>query len=307
MPPSERGFFIEIIIMELLSDRGNLHNLTAVSFIRNGFSTRIKNIVSCQRLASNVDVYWEASEQFGYMGLSYYFPELKETKTYKNKLYRYGWWRLATLPGEVEEGFTNKDDLFEHCKRQFHPENYKIEDHYGFNPRGKGIDFEFHRTPNTLKTEYGELFSNLKIAQHILDKVDEFSTEHFDDNTISVHMRTWVDCHWRRPTVFSFESYIEAMMQHQGSKFFISTDECGVIPKLKEIFGDENIITYPNSTERYVGFFVDLLLLSKNDKIIGSLLSTFTELAWWFSGTKAEIEIPYPKKIIQYQDPQFKI
>ena len=65
--------------MQLTEDR-KVPSLISVSDRTHGFATRVKNIVSAQRLADDVSVYWEESAKFGYKELGYYFTDLKEGK-----------------------------------------------------------------------------------------------------------------------------------------------------------------------------------------------------------------------------------
>ena len=63
------------------------------------------------------------------------------------------------------------------------------------------------------------------------------------------------------------------------------------------MFFGEKIIIYPktNFDRLENGFLkeglIELFLLSKTKHIIGSYLSSFTEMAWWLGGCKAKIEI----------------
>ena len=46
--------------------------------------------------------------------------------------------------------------------------------------------------------------------------------------------------------------------------------------------------------------FIELLLLSKCDKIIGTYASSFDEVAWWMSGCKSKVIIPKPQKFDEH-------
>ena len=89
------------------------------------------------------------------------------------------------------------------------------------------------------------------------------------------------------------------MSYDKNTKFFVCSDSASVIEKLKKIFGDR-ILTYSRhsdletSRSTRVGAqddLAELLLLSKNKIIIGSYISTFTEMAWYFGGAKAKVII----------------
>ena len=48
------------------------------------------------------------------------------------------------------------------------------------------------------------------------------------------------------------------------------------------------------SIQSTVDAFIDLMLLSKCDTIVGTYASTFAEVAWWLGDTKPKVIIPEP-------------
>ena len=85
----------------------------------------------------------------------------------------------------------------------------------------------------------------------------------------------------------------------KNSNFYVTADTSLMVEKLKDRYGDRIIyrptlvdLGYRNSKEGIVDAMIDLLLLSKNDVLIGTYMSTFTELAWWFNGCKSKVIIP---------------
>ena len=126
-------------------------------------------------------------------------------------------------------------------------------------------------------------------------EVDSFC-ELFDEDTVSVHLRCWVEkCrstkHRRRK--FRMEKYYEILDEMPDKKFFVATDSKGGLKLMIARYGKDRIIarTQPRSftVEGNVASLIDLLLLSKNDTIVGSFHSTFTEMAWWFGGCKSKV------------------
>lgn len=281
-------------------------NLTSVNLVGHGLASRLKKIVSVQRLAQNPTVFWEPSEIFKYRELSHYITGLNEVDSYEDRDWRDGRWRLALVDDEVPEGFTNKDVVFEYCKKQKYPNQYKVADHYGFDPNGVGIDFEFQRIPSKLKVEYGELFSQLQFTDHIVDQVQAFKNKHFEENTVSLHIRSWYDCVWRKPALFDLNTYAKLMTQYPDSKFFLSTDDVRVEEALVSAFGASRFITLPMEDE-YEFHLLNLLLLAENKTIIGSLLSTYTEVAWWLGGATADVKIAYKDDLLQFMDTTYHI
>ena len=80
--------------------------------------------------------------------------------------------------------------------------------------------------------------------------------------------------------------------------FFVSSDEYYeqdynqfFLDRLKDKFGDRIFHHRGNSTSLRTAL-IDLLLLSKNKIIIGTHFSSFSEVAWFFSGGKSKIILP---------------
>ncbi len=190
-------------------------------------------------------------------------------------------WRLHVFPEDrLEEGFAAS----------------KLAMGYGGTKGdGKDIDFEYARIPPSLQETYLGLIRKLKIKAPLLEYVDQFAAEHFDEDTVSVHMRTWMTDSWdkapkRHAHFFKLEAYIAAIEARLPHKVFLSSDNASYAEKLKDRFGDA-LIMLPddhsfNSTEEA---FVSLLLLSRNATLYGSNVSTFTEMAWWYSGCQSRV------------------
>lgn len=273
-----------------------LDNVTSRCYFANGFATRIKNIVSCHRIANNVQVYWDANcKPFYYKKLNEYFPDLVETDEYVSKTWRQGW-RLATFPGEIGEGFSNKDAIFEEFDSPI-----VIPSH----GKGRCIDYEYHRIPQPIIDDYLKIFSELRIKDSFLETADKFAKENFNSETVSVHIRNWVDFA-PRGKMHTLSPFIDLMAEHPTSKFFVSTDSPNNIKILKETFGDDRIISYCG-TDPSFDVFIDLLLLSKNRNLIGSVMSTFSEVAWWLGGATAKVKIAYGPKTMKYMYPKHHI
>ena len=88
------------------------------------------------------------------------------------------------------------------------------------------------------------------------------------------------------------DKFLDLMSEYKDCKFFVSTDYYPAIEYLREELGKDRIINYPHSDEN-IDCFIEILLLSKNKVLIGSPMSTFTEVAWWFSGCKSEVKIAW--------------
>jgi hypothetical protein len=145
----------------------------------------------------------------------------------------------------------------------------------------------------------------------IKKEVEEFATK-FDNNTISVNIRSWADTKVpgrsdlvlrhagakdRSETLFSLEKVYRMLDKEEGSSFFVSCDSEEVLRNITRRYG-RRVISYPHSVK--VGdrlskrgmqeALIDLLLLSKNNRLKVSAYSTFSEVAWWFGGCTASVE-----------------
>ena len=171
----------------------------------------------------------------------------------------------------------------------------------------QSIDSEYHRIPETLKKELIFYFNKLQPVKKIREIIERES-EKIDDNTIGLHVRRgdfqnkkYVS---RMGSDDKFFSLIEEeIKKNKNVKFFLATDGINTEDIFKRKFRDRIIIyqkrekgifhtngkKIPVSRDSVIGSqdaLVDIYLLSKCSKIIGTKLSTFTEWAWWFGGCK---------------------
>lgn len=243
-----------------------------------GFSNRIKNIVSCYRMSDDVEILWDkvVSRCRNQIDISIldYFPNLKLTDTIEGKESRIGW-RLEVFDDDLPEGFEEDKNLSKST----------------CSSNGQGIDFEYQRIPQKVKDSYIQCFKKLDINPIILEMVNSFSEKEFDQDTISVHIRSWFDCGQRQNMFYNIQKFFDIMDQYEYGKFFIATDDQSILPEIKLRYGESRIITYPYPDE-YIGF-VDQLLLSKNNELIASPTSTFSEVAWWFSECKSNVKVAW--------------
>ena len=259
--------------------------MTIVADLQAGLANRIKNIISCLRIDPDVEVVWNSTlhSPSGLVGtkLNDYFSNLKECKNVDNKRVRSSW-RFEVFPDELPKNFSTIDDKIEKLfGKKFKP----------IIPHGKTIDFEYERIPEEIKKSYIECFNKLKIEESILESVEKFSKS-FDDGTISVHIRTWHDDPPRNQKLFDMTKVLSLMKEYTDSNFFVTSDSMSAINYLKQEFGENRILTYPHNNEN-LDCFIEILLLSKNKILIGSPISTFSEMAWWFSGCKSKVKIPW--------------
>ena len=150
---------------------------------------------------------------------------------------------------------------------------------------------------------YGKYIDNIIINQNIINIINKFSKQ-FNENTISVHIRSWNCTHWdksnkngnpskakqRHKDQFNFNRFIEEMKKYSNNNFFVASDNILYINELSKIFGDKIIFfnQKENLNQKMIDF-IDILLLSKNKIIIGTYNSTFTKSAWIFSKFNSEL------------------
>ena len=132
-----------------------------------------------------------------------------------------------------------------------------------------------------------------------------------------VHIRSWYCDKRRFHSNEIFEQEIDKLDPDQ--KFFFCSDNSDVQKHFIEKYGDR-VVTYErqifndprlaesghhDDIQLTTDAFIELLILSKCSKIIGTYLSTFDEIAWWMGGCRSEVIIPRPLDFDQaYHDTQ---
>ena len=177
----------------------------------------------------------------------------------------------------------------------------------------RNIDFMYNEIPTNLLEEYKNYFKILQPIDSIQSKINTYSNSNFNDNTISVHIRSWSRNgeNSRRNALFNIKMYenkliscIENADNLTNLKFFLASDSSDVIDYFtNKSTIKEYIITYPRKTKLDISRdipegvqedLIELYLLGKNKKIIGSHFSTYTEVAWYLAGCPKDITIISP-------------
>jgi len=186
--------------------------------------------------------------------------------------------------------------------------NFSANDKYGRN-----IDYMYNKIPKNVINAYLPYFKRIKLIPELEQKVNDFASANFDEYTISMHIRSWNRNgeNGRRDHLFDkekFEKEMENKMEEyfaqnidQYCKFFLTTDS----QEVKDYFTKEStykdmIITYPRKTslnnsrdfkEGVQEDAIELFLLGKNNALIGSHFSTYSEVAWWLAGCPHDVTI----------------
>lgn len=255
-----------------------------------GVSNRIKCLLSTMRLADmlkkDVIVYWPRNwacrcdfadlfENHVFEIDSEGFERLAARANSDNKIEILDTWgALLSVRGDLGDGFPNRSE----------------QDSSGM------IDFEYEKISLKAKEAYLRYVRTLRPNSYIRDEVARFA-EHFDKSTVSVSIRSWVECEERATSLFRIENVFHHMDKCAGS-FFVSCDSMQVLESLRGRYG-ARVLTYPKRTvindrrsrEGMQDILIDMLLLGKNSRMIASYLSTYPEVAWWLGGCTGEVEL----------------
>lgn len=176
----------------------------------------------------------------------------------------------------------------------------------------RDIDFMYNLIPDNVKREYISFFDNISLNTNLQDIVDNFSDNNFNQNSISVHIRSWNRNAelGRRSSLFQMDKFEKEMKNrinnNQENNFYLTSDSSQVINYFTDLNNRpdspfyQRIITYPRNTtldnsrdfpEGIQEDLIELYLLSKNKSIIGSHFSTYTEVSWWLAGCPEDITI----------------
>ena len=266
-----------------------------VSTIDSGLGNRIKCLLSCMRLDEVTKLIW---------------PRNRFTTCDFSQLFD-GDWELDSVPEEAETRFNERllvldSDPIEDGFAQEHPdkkhENGKLRKKIEVN-NGRNIDHEYERIPQSVKDSYIDQVRKLTPVKYIRDQIEEFSSVNFDEDTVSVHMRSWADDP-RRQCLFSYEDYYKHMDKMEDKTFFVCADHQSCIDTLRRRYGNR-VFDYPkrgdgnyspgtaymSTLEASQDAIIEMYLLGKNPSILGSYLSTFVEVGWWLNECKGKVTI----------------
>jgi hypothetical protein len=248
-----------------------------------GLANRMNSIYACHRSSDEVHVYWERGNKsiFDYGSPKFYFPDVIETR--QLNLPARNNWRMGTRKGELPAEFSNKQRIF---RRMWKLEQIGPTD-------GASIDFEYHRIPLHIREDYCKVIKSIRIADMFLELSDGYSNKMFSDDTMGVHIRSFIDSpEHKNRNWCGVDRYISLMDEHHQSKFFVATDDGSIIKTLKDYFGEDRIITREQNDNK-IDVFLEMLLLAKCSSLILSPFSTFSQLAWFLGGATVPVKVPY--------------
>ena len=271
-----------------------------ISSNEGGLSNRIKSLVSVIRLSNynknEYKVYWKVLDSYKKNNhiLNCSFNQLFQNNIEVNKINKksniYNSHCLLIL--EIDNLPKNFNNFKSNCSKKF-----SINDKFNRN-----IDFMYNKIPQHIKNEYIQYFKELKLIPELHQKVVDFS-EKFNETTVSVHLRSWNRKNEgsRRDYLFNIKKFEKQMLNFKETSFYLASDSKEVIQYFtnKSELKDK-IIIYPRKTnldtsrdfpEGIQEDLIELYLLSKNNIIIGSHFSSYTEVAWWLAECPKDIII----------------
>ena len=169
---------------------------------------------------------------------------------------------------------------------------------------GGYLDHGYETIPHQVIADYMNVKKFIVPRQHIIDKADKFYDQYMDKDIIGIQIRSWGECsnpsaycHGRYAN-FDILKFVERMSYYNG-KFFVSTDDPKLTLELQRLFPSRILtLDFEHDGNIFTGirndmttWLCDLLLLSKCNKMLVSVDSTFGEAAWWWGGATAHVDV----------------
>lgn len=165
------------------------------------------------------------------------------------------------------------------------------------------IDFKYTNIPSYIQTEYINVINRFTINDKILKNVSIFLKKMNNEAFTGVHIRTWKtfgslkdnrsDINRYNYFILNRHKFIEYINNTPYKNIFIATDNLYEIKFIVENIQNKNIFFYEYNDELHnmQNTFSEILILSRASELIGSSISTFTEMAWWHSKCNNNIKI----------------
>ena len=271
-----------------------------------GIGNQIKKLVSAKRLHPT------SQTDLGY------FNDLFENQELHHNGNRSGQdcntWRFIVLPqdSEILEGFnvhTTGDEVIGQGFTWHDPHS-----NWSVNEDGRNVDCEYLRIPKIYRNKILKIFEDyLTIHPGIQYCVDEFKKEY--NKFSSVHLRSFnADSFVKNGASRSGDSNPKAQARHQywnevqrkqfieyvkqlnEDVIYISSDNRLEIENLKSSCPTKKFIHYTDVYEKpfesdYSNDFLDMILLSQGIEMVLCRISTYSEVAWFFSNCNGNIKI----------------
>ena len=151
-----------------------------------------------------------------------------------------------------------------------------------------------------IKQSVFEQIKKLEPVTHIKNVVTDFKNK-FDDNIITVSVRTWKDAdrnYSSNGKFFDINKVFEEMDKHDDKQFFVTCDHQETFDEIYSRY-DDRVLYTPKRTffgdyktlEGIQDSVIDLLLGGQNGYMIGTKGSSFCDMQWWFGCGKSKVKI----------------
>lgn len=180
-------------------------------------------------------------------------------------------WRLDVEAGEVPEGFTKAYPKTKTDKPEC-------------------IDLEYNRIPENVKNAYKKYFDALRPSKEVERRMGQLPVpKHY----VGVHIRLneeWRQ--WNRSNGSGVRQFVRVMKKYpKETKFFLASCDAGIAKQVKEVFPGRILELPQKDYLDDIDAIADLYFLAKSDKLIVTFGSSFSEVAWWLGGAKAEVQV----------------
>jgi hypothetical protein len=292
-----------------------------VSTETGGLGNRLKSWVSSMRLGVDCRVHWPVTRNMPAAFDALFSNDCAVTAVPAGAA-SYGSWRFAILPEDephLPAGFATvgagAHPLVRGLGKAWWQLTGKPDDRYRFmvfpkqhsrrstRADARHIDLEYERIPQYFRDVYGAAFRRIVVRPELAATVAEWAAKNLDEHVVGVQVRTWRDDP-RRHRKYHLPSLrrLAALLDGAGpaARFFVVSDSDDIAPMLAERYGAARVLWFPRATSRADSWLtpegiaedlIDMLLLARTQRLFGSYLSTFSEVAWWLGGTTARVSV----------------
>jgi len=280
--------------------------IVASSHLDAGLSNRLKSLISAMRLTQKLSrtilLHWPLNFICGARFQELFETKIREINTEElNNLYKKG--EIKKCKNYEDCKTDDKFILLDNWRFVLFPNEVKKEFAIVFPVKNKeSIDLEYERTPKRLQRDFLKYVNKLTPKEEIRRNVELFLKKYDFSKIIGLHVRRteFMITPDRRGFVSTDEKFfgkIKSILKNSPEKlFFLATDSKKTEKNFIREFGNKIIILKNKDWDKSRSkstrdALIEMLVLSKTNRILGTYLSTFTEMAWWFSGCKAKVEI----------------
>jgi hypothetical protein len=178
--------------------------------------------------------------------------------------------------------------------------NQRLNEKHGFS-MSRLIDWNYDtsRLCEAVKSRILGTISRIKFLPVITDAVETILKQSLPGKSLGVAVRTWKGAHEKgidRP--YNSETYrkaiVSAMLQMpQITTVYLSVDNETVLAEYCQFLSQLGLkVVYLGRDESWNAIqhaFINMLVLSRCDCLVGNRISTYTELSYWFSGLKLQV------------------